>query len=398
MSGTFQSGLLIIIFFGPGSDPPVARDTRGTSRDHRGTGQLSAWSGRLSFLFKLVVYGPLQADREVDISVAKIRPPLPRGAAPTDTCQEGLGHGTLAVSAAVRRPAASEVSLYAGHMADYVEKASPTFRSRLSKSLIMGVAGGVLTLVDPATLRPRTRAGIYLAGGAGVAAVGWFATSPREGFTPGKVFRGSVALGLAALNTAGTKFGFVVDAKIHHSLVRRGIKNPRPLMAIGSGILLAAMELMESPSKNEVGTNIIGDEFAKAPERELTSEVRDLVAGLLETTDEFGSSVLREQLTQAKEQYWGDDGEFSSELSFVVPEESARALPRNYTFPVHADFSSADGTPLRISLMIYEGQLGALVLDVAHELMEAAHTGDTDPFDSVTRWPLRSEVDYALEG
>lgn len=327
----------------------------------------------------------------------EIRPP-PRDAAPTDRCEEGLGHGTLVMSTAVRRPAASEVSLYAGQMADYVEKASPTFRSRLGNSLLMGVAGGALTLVDPAKLRPRTLAGIYLGSGAGLAAVGWFATSPRDGFAPGKAFRGSVALGLAALSTAGTKFGFVVDAKIHQSLVRRGIKNPRPLMAIGSGVLLAAMELMESPSKNRTGTNIIGDAFAEAPERELTSEVRDLVAGLLEATDEYGSSVLREQLTEAKEQYWGDDGEFTSELSFVVPEDAALTLPRNYTFPVHADFTSADGTPLRISLMIYEGQLGALVLDVAHELMEAAHPRDTDPFESVTRWPLRSEVDYALEG
>lgn len=261
----------------------------------------------------------------------------------------------------------------------------------------MGVAGGALTLVDPAKLRPGTKATIYLGTGAAAGALGWFGTAPTEEFTPGKAFRGSVALGLGLLSTAGTKFGFVVDAKIHQSLLRRGIANPRPLMALGAGVLIAAMELLEPSSRNGTGTDISGDAFAETPERELTSEVRDLVSGMLEATGEFGSGVLRAQLAEAKEQYWGEDGEFSSELSFMVPEESARTLPRNYTFPVHADFTTAEGTPVRISLMIHDGQLRALVLDVAHELMEAAHPHDTDPFESITKWPLRSQVDYALE-
>ena len=125
----------------------------------------------------------------------------------------------------------------------------PSIGSRLGSSLFMGATGAALTLIDPAKLRPGIKAGVYVETGAAAAALGWLATLQAGDQAPSKAFRASVAVGLGAMSVAGTKFGFVVDAKIHQALLRRGIANPRPLMAVGAGVITTAMVLLESPPR-----------------------------------------------------------------------------------------------------------------------------------------------------
>lgn len=132
-------------------------------------------------------------------------------------------------------------------MTGYTNTNPSSFRSRLSNAAGTGVASGLLTLVDPAKLRPSTRGSLYVGTGAAAGLIGWFATAPGEDAKPGKKFQAAVALGLGTLSAAGTKLGFVIDARIHQALLRRGIENPRPLMAIGSAVITVGMVLLEPP-------------------------------------------------------------------------------------------------------------------------------------------------------
>lgn len=267
--------------------------------------------------------------------------------------------------------------------------------SKLAVSVAAGLASGLLTLVDPAQLRPRTRLALLASSGAAYGTLSWIGTSGTDGLKPTAAVRGSVALGLGALGVVGTHYGFVLDRKIHQGLQRRGVRNPRPLMAVVSGIFTTAMMLLE-PSAREAEIGAEASEHV-LPERELPASVRELVAILLASTEDFGAPLLREQLKSAREQYWGDPDEFTNELTFVVPEASVRTVPRNYTFPVHADFTTTEGNPMRVSLRIANGVLDGLIIDVLHEELDPATTHDADPFEALTRWPLASEVTIGAE-
>ena len=123
----------------------------------------------------------------------------------------------------------------------------PSIRARLVNSLFMGATGAALTLIDPAKLRPGTKAGLYIGTGTVTAALGWVASFKAIDPAPSKAFRAAAAAGLGAISVAGTKFGFVIDAKIHQALLRRGIADPRRIMAVGAGVITTAMVLLESP-------------------------------------------------------------------------------------------------------------------------------------------------------
>jgi hypothetical protein len=110
-----------------------------------------------------------------------------------------------------------------------------------------------------------------------------------------------------------------------------------------------------------------------------------------------GVPQLREQLAVAKEQYWIGPDEFTCALSFAVPLDAVRTVPRDFTFPVHSDFTTPDGRPMRVSLQIHDGVLDTLLIDVLHEQLATANTDDGDPFESVTGWPLASEVVFTPE-
>ncbi|MFJ6416557.1 hypothetical protein [Paeniglutamicibacter sp. NPDC091659] len=281
-------------------------------------------------------------------------------------------------------------------MADSTDTESLPVRSRLGGAVALGLASGLLTLIDPARLRPATRAGLCVGSGAAAGAVAWFGTAQDEPLESRKLLRGALALGMTALGAGSTKLGFVLDASIHQALLRRGISNPRPIMAVGSGILAAATFLVDGPRAGALPEPGLPEE--ELPIRDLPQAVRELIAGMLGQTDEFASGILRGQLAEAREQYWGNPWEFAYQLDLVVPDGTDRTVPRDFTFPVHANFRTPDGQPARVSLVVNDGLLGALTVDIDHEAMEPVHGDAADPLGSITRWPPASEVSYSLEG
>lgn len=282
-------------------------------------------------------------------------------------------------------------------MADSQDTKTSSIRPKLGLAVALSTASGLLTLIDPAKLRPVTRASLCLGTGVATGAFTWFGTSHEEPVKSNLKLRTAFALGLTVLGVASTKLSFVADRKIHQSLLKRGVANPRAVMAVGSGLLTLLTFLVDPPREEEHDSSVDGSED-ELPIRELSPEVLGLIEGMLAGTEDFGAAILREQLAGAREQYWGDGEGFGYQLDLVVPAEAERSVPRNFTFPVHADFTTSAGQPVRISLAVHDGHLGALLLDVNHERMETAAGNAEDPLESVTAWPLRSEVNYSFEG
>ena len=156
--------------------------------------------------------------------------------------------------------------------------------------------------------------------------------------------------------------------------------------------------MLDGPHEDAGPASEPGATEEELPIRDLPLPVRELIAGMLGQTDEFGSGILRGQLAEAKEQYWGNPWEFAYQLDLVVPAGTGRTVPRDYTFPVHANFKTPEGQPVRVSLVVNDGLLGALTVDIDHDAMEPVHGDAADPLASITRWPLASEVSYSLEG
>jgi hypothetical protein len=50
-----------------------------------------------------------------------------------------------------------------------------------------------------------------------------------------------------------------------------------------------------------------------------------------------------------------------------------------------------------VSLQVHDGVLDTLLIDVQHEQLVTANTDDDDPFESMTGWPLASEVAFTPE-
>lgn len=136
-------------------------------------------------------------------------------------------------------------------MANSIKNPCCTLKSKLAQALGAGVASGLLTLIDPAKMRSSTRATLSIATGAVAGGSAWISTGADPETKNNFKLRSGMTLVLYALGFVSTKFGFVLDAKIHQGLVKRGIANPRPLMAAGAALLTVGSFLLEPPKTEE---------------------------------------------------------------------------------------------------------------------------------------------------
>ncbi|PQZ92328.1 hypothetical protein CQ018_12565 [Arthrobacter sp. MYb227] len=124
-------------------------------------------------------------------------------------------------------------------------------KTKLLPTLGVGLASGLLTLIDPAKMRSSTRTTLCIATGTLVGGSIWFGTGQDPDTKHNIKLRSGMTLLLSALGYASTKMGFALDAKIHQGLVKRGITNPRTLMAVGAAILTVGSYLLEPQSTEE---------------------------------------------------------------------------------------------------------------------------------------------------
>ena len=127
-------------------------------------------------------------------------------------------------------------------------------KTKLLPSLGVGLASGLLTLIDPAKMRSSTRTTLSVATGALAGGSVWFGTGQDPDTKHNIKLRSGMTLLLTALGYASTRMGFALDAKIHQGLVKRGMANPRPLMAVGAALLTVGSYLWEPASTEEPAT------------------------------------------------------------------------------------------------------------------------------------------------
>lgn len=131
-------------------------------------------------------------------------------------------------------------------MAKSTQTTVSNLRSKVGAALVTGAAGGLVTLVDPAKFSVTARWSLILGTGAAGGFAAWCGAGLGTGGTTGVRPRLFVALGLGGLLAAGTRAGFALDGAIHQFLLRRGVDNPRMVMAISAAVLTTAAALAES--------------------------------------------------------------------------------------------------------------------------------------------------------
>lgn len=256
--------------------------------------------------------------------------------------------------------------------------------------LIAAGATGALTLIEPRDLGPWQRAAYRLAVSAGsglmmadVAADDQPLMDPaRDGLVAG-----GMTLGLMDLTEH-------VDGRIVEALHGVGVHKPRPLMAVlnaGAAALLYAVP----PSGGDWAP--FDDAFEESEPQDLPVEVRELIAMLLEPSEDGteipGAGTLRDQLATARTY---DPGYATCDVQLLVEDPERLVVPHQQTWPVTGRFERG-GLGHRLELMIGEGRLAMLTVMVEDDEESGV---DPDAFEAALealaspdfRFPRPAEV------
>jgi hypothetical protein len=211
----------------------------------------------------------------------------------------------------------------------------------------------------------------------------------RAGFTAAGV---GAALALAEASDA-------VDARLHQSLVRRGVKRPRLVLAAASAVFVALSYI--SPRKDDTA-EVKAEEFPDADTVPVPSEVRALVNTLLSATDDWGAPQLRAQLEVAEAiAYSGEDEEaFYPGVGFSVPDGLPRAVPGSGNFPIIGRYHPFDGRSADVYLSTQNGRIDALSIGPGDDWSPEDEIEWMDAGGSVQDlpgWPAPDELTLMVE-
>lgn len=284
---------------------------------------------------------------------------------------------------------------------DATDTPSPIPAGPLAVDLAVAGLSGALTLVDPARLGMAGRLAFRTSQAAVVAALAWVTTRdvPELEWQPEK--RAAMVAGAVAVTCAFAEVGEAIDAAAVRGLARRGVRRPRLVAAAGSVALALGLTVLDRRTRS-LGAPEEADDAVDVVERPLPERVREIIAAILERTEDHDSLRLRAQLRVASEQVWEAD-EFSRLVELSVPDDVPLAVPRTFTFPVSARFRTRRGVPCIIELLVAQGHIASLLIDVdpdewdeiADEWDDAG--GDPDPLADIGEWPLLEELTFVTE-
>ncbi|MEE6281168.1 hypothetical protein [Georgenia sunbinii] len=274
---------------------------------------------------------------------------------------------------------------------------------RLTVDLGVAAATGALTLVDPARLGPLGRFAFRSSEAAVVGGMTWFGLKQSKDLEWQPELRVAVTSGVVAVTYAFAELSEVFDAAVVRQLRRRGVRRPRVAMAVAGVGLALTMSLLERRADARTAAADDDGDADEAIVRELPQQVRDIVAAILEQTEDHDSLRLRAQLAVAGEEVWGDDDGFGRMLELAVPDDVPLAVPHTFTFPVSGRFLSSRGVPCAVQLLVDGGRLSAVVIDVASDEWDAIADdwddagGDPDPLGDIDGWPAHQELRFVQE-
>lgn len=270
--------------------------------------------------------------------------------------------------------------------------------------LDVGVAAATagLTLVDPTRLGPAGRFALRSSEAAVVGALTWFGLGqvPELEWQPDR--RVAIVAGAVGATYAFAELSETLDARISRGLRRRGVRRPRAVMALAAAGLTVGLSVLDRRLTSSV--RVEDDDEEVGPQvRTLPEPVRRIVAAILEQTEDYDSLRLRAQLAVAGEEVWGEDDDFSRMLEVAVPDDVPLAVPHTFTFPVSGRFVSPRGVPCEVQLLVAQGRLATVLIDVAgadwDELADDWDPagGDPDPLADIERWPGPEELTFVQE-
>lgn len=261
--------------------------------------------------------------------------------------------------------------------------------------VLTAASTGLLTLPDPARRTPLTRFLLRTAV-AGTAGAGMWAGTGEDSELAWDVSRrAALTTGAVGLVYGAAELGETLDGALQRRLVRSGVRRPRLVMALtgaGLALALAVLERRTAPPADE-------EELAPDPvNRPVRQQVRELAEAILGQTEDHESLRLRAQLAAATEVYWGESEDALS-VEIVVPDDVSRVVPREFTFPVRAHFTSPSGVPCTVRLYITDGRLSAVGVDVSETWDPAAAGWDPieDPLADASM-PRLDQVTLVAEG
>jgi hypothetical protein len=266
---------------------------------------------------------------------------------------------------------------------------------RIEYGVASSVVVGTLSLVDPSLLRPGWRLAFRGLTAAVTGVLVLIELRRFESFSANPAARAGVAAGVA-----GTAFGLSdlnenLDARLVSGLAKAGVGRPRlALAAVSAVVAFAAFR------SGDRGQDTSSDEAADGPRyADIAADVRELVDGMLAAAPEYASEALRAQWATAREEQWGesDPEEFGRWLEFSVDEGAPRAVPHTFTFPVKARFLAPSGIPVEASLLISDGRLRSLLVDVVQGAEELEDFDEGDPLDGLTAWPAVADVTLVFD-
>lgn len=266
---------------------------------------------------------------------------------------------------------------------------------RIEYGVASSIVAGAFCLVDPARLRPGGRLAFrgLTAGLVGGLMLIELKRTPALKHNP-------IALAGTAAGVAGTVFGLSevsekLDARMMAALTRVGIRSPRVLVAVVSTLAsLASFRSGTATDDDDSGDGGDGPFYT-----EVDPAIRSLVDGMLQATPEHSSAALSAQWATARTEHWTppESDEFDRWLEFSVDENTARVVPHSFTFPVKAHFRAPSGVVAEASLLVSEGRLRSLMIDVVPGTDELESYDDGDPLESLTSWPAIEDVTFVLD-
>ncbi|WP_152190504.1 hypothetical protein [Georgenia satyanarayanai] len=268
-----------------------------------------------------------------------------------------------------------------------------------ASDLVTAAATGLLTLPDPARRTPLTRFGLRTAIAGTTGAGVWLGTAEDRDATLDLPSRVAFTAGAVGLVYGAAELGETMDRALQRRLVRAGVRRPRLAMALAGVGLSLAMSLLE---RRGAGTGAV-EEAPEGPTlRPLPQPVHELVSAILAHTEDHDSLRLRAQLARASEEVWGEPEEAPRLVAIAVPDDVPLAVPHTFTFPVSARFTTPRGVPCTAEVLVSEGRLFAVVVDIDGKAWEVLAEdwdpagGDPDPLADATL-PRVSDVVLVAE-
>ena len=262
-----------------------------------------------------------------------------------------------------------------------------------------------LALIEPCKLTPAKRLAYR---GAVAALTGWTAWAgmrpqhPRDLDLLGPIGRASLTVGAAGAALGVSEVGEKLDSRLHDSLRRAGVQNPRIWLAASTAVISAGLWWLgrnDRPARSNDELALQAGENTQ--ERvALPENLRLIASRLLAATELYGAPDLRAQLEAACVLRDTDDPTDITYRELDVPDSLPRAVPGTGDFPVIGRFTALGERTFDIRLSLHRGYLAGVEVSEGADWSKAVSDewyDSTDDLSMLQAWPEPKDIEVLIE-